>query len=69
MTILLQKNVSFLRINSCEGIVEKYGIDESSIKDNHWYEMYFDLEQKIEEQQDANEKQEREIVRRTKRYN
>lgn len=69
MTILLQKNVSFLRINSREGIVEKYGIDESSIKDNHWYEMYFDLEQKIEEQQDANEKQEREIVRRTKRYN
>jgi hypothetical protein len=44
MTILLQKNVSFLRINSREGIVEKYGIDESSIKDNHWYEMYFDLE-------------------------
>ena len=50
--------------------MEKYEIhDESKIKDNHWYEMYFDLEQKIEEQQDANEKQEREIVRRTKRYN
>lgn len=42
--------------------------DASKIKDNHWYEVYFDLEQKIELQQDANEKQEREIIRRTKRY-
>ena len=42
--------------------------DPSKIKDNHWYEVYFDLEQKIEQQQEANEKQEREIVRRTKRY-
>ena len=42
--------------------------DPSKIKDNHWYEVYFDLEQKIEVQQDANEKQEREIIRRTKRY-
>lgn len=30
--------------------------------------MYYDLEQKIEQQLDANVKQEREIVRRTKRY-
>jgi hypothetical protein len=44
MTILLLKNVSSLRSYNCAGIVEKYGIDESSIKDNHWYEMYFDLE-------------------------
>ena len=28
--------------------------DASKIKDNHWYEVYFDLEQKIEQQQDAN---------------
>ena len=34
----------------------KEKIDESKIKDTDWYNTYFDLEQKIEEQQDANEK-------------
>lgn len=50
-------------------IMEDYQIPSmDKIKDNHWYEVYFDLEKKIEEQRDTNEKQELEIIRRTKRY-
>ena len=49
--------------------MEDYQIPSvDKIKDNHWYEVYFDLEKKIEEQRDTNEKQEHEIIRRTKRY-
>lgn len=43
-------------------------IDKDEVKGTTWYDEFFLLEEKIERQKEENEKQKREIARRTKRY-
>ena len=43
-------------------------IDKDEVKGTTWYDEYFLLEEKIEKMQEENEKQKREIARRTDRY-